>query len=153
MARKIRHHLPPGAMGDDDLTPRSLTKQEFARRLMAMMQERNWTQADLARETYGETVNSKGHRLAKGRDNISKYVNGLAFPTPKHLRKLADAFGVEPQDLLPNTVEAAIDRDVPAMELKVAAGHPNKAWVRINALLSIDTAAKIFDLARNDKIE
>jgi len=141
--------MPPATAAQDpaaEMTPRALTKQEFGRRLQRLMLERNWNQSDLARAAFGK--GKDGFPL--GRDSISTYVRGIRFPDPTNLKKLADAFGMEPYQLLPNTIEAAIDQEVPALEIKQAAGHPDKVWLRVNQMVDLATAAKVFD-ALNQK--
>jgi transcriptional regulator with XRE-family HTH domain len=105
------------------------------------MIEKNWNQSDLARAAFG----SDGAGNARGRDAISTYIRGLAFPEPKSLKKLSDAFGCEPHELLPNTIEAAMDNEIPALEIRQASGHPDKVWLRVNQMVSLEVAAKIFD--------
>lgn len=134
MVRKSRQALPPSENSAIDLTPKALTKQEFGRRLYALLMSRNMSQADLA-------------RLANmGRDSISTYINGKTFPTPRALKKLADALGVEPEELLPNGLMSAMEDEFPAVELRQAAGHADKAWLRVNRAMSFATAAKIIAL-------
>ena len=78
MATNTRHHLAP-SIDTADMSPRELTKQEFGRRLMALMLDKGWNQSELA-------------RAAKlGRDAISTYIRGISFPEPKNLVKLAQA--------------------------------------------------------------
>jgi transcriptional regulator with XRE-family HTH domain len=141
MARKTTRRAPPASTPPDAeegarsamLTPKMLTKQEFSRRLYNMMLQRNMSQSDLARAA------------GLGRDAISTYINAKVFPEPKSLAKVARALGVEPHELLPNTLISAIDSEVPALEIKQAAGHPDKVWIRVNQLVDRRTAAKIFD--------
>lgn len=138
MVRKSRHAMDPveGPFASHNTTPKALTKQEFGRRLSAYLLDRGMTQSDLARETgkYGKPL---------GRDSISTYVNGHAFPTPRSLDQLAKALGVNREDLLPNSIMQALDDEVPAVELKQAPGHPDKTWLRVNRMMSFSTAAKI----------
>ncbi len=130
MAHNSRHHLPP-ADYDDGKTPRHLTKQEFARRLTQLLLDKGWNQADLARAA------------EIGRDAVSTYVRGRSLPTPLNLRKIADALGVEGESLLPNAVENAVDNDLPSFEMREAAGHPGRCWVRVNRLLTFRQALAI----------
>ncbi len=131
MVRKSRQALPPGDISGVDLTPKALTKQEFGRRLYAVMMSRGMSQADLARAA------------EMGRDSISTYVNGKTFPTPRAVKKIADALGVEAEELLPNGLMSAMEDEFPAVELRQAAGHADKAWLRVNRAMSFATAAKI----------
>lgn len=138
MSRNARHHLDPANRPDTaDFTPRALSKQEFGRRLYALMMERRWTQSELA-------------RAAKlGRDAVSTYIRGRSFPEPKNLQKLADALGVKREDLLPNTAMRAMENDVaPMLEIRQAQGHPDKVWLRVNQMVTLDQAAQIFQVLR-----
>lgn len=136
MSRKSRHTMPPGET--NQLTPRALTKQEFGRRLQNLLLTKEWNQSDLSRAT------------GLGRDSVSTYINGKTFPTPLGLKKLAEALGVQPDELLPNSMMNAMDDEHPAIELKQAAGHTGKAWLRINRAMSFSAAAKIVDIINQD---
>jgi hypothetical protein len=63
---------------------------------------------------------------------------------------MAKVLGVSVADLLPNALAAAIDEELPAIELRQAASHPDKVWLRVNRTMSFATAAKIIDLLRAD---
>ena len=139
MARKAWHSLPPVQETEIDLTPRHLTKQEFGKRLYELMIKKGWNQSDLARHA------------KLGRDSISTYVRGIAFPEGKNLEKLCQALGVKREDLLPNTVEEAMDREHPSMEIKVSHSDPSKCWLRINRMVSTATAAKVFELINAER--
>lgn len=143
MARKSRPHVvndvQPEAPGDT-LAPRHLSKQEFGRRLYRMLLDRGWRQSELAR------------RAGIQRDSVSVYVRGRSFPTPLNLAKMAAALGVKPEDILPNQTESAIAEDEPDFELKVSPGDPTRAWVRLNRLVSLDTAVQIAALVQADAV-
>lgn len=139
MSRKSRSAMAPSAIETTPmLTPRALTRQEFGRRLQQLMLAKNWNQSDLARAA------------DLGRDSISTYVNGKTFPTPVALKKLADALGMEPSELLPNAMMNAMDDEHPAVELRQAAGHPGKAWLRVNRAVSFGAAARIVEIINKD---
>ncbi len=141
MVRKIRHHLDKADGGDDlNLAPRHLTKQEFGRRVYAAILSKGWNQSYTAK------------RAGLTRDSISNYVRGNAIPTPESLTKLATALGMEPEDLLPNYIEGAIDSDHPSIEIRVSPNQPREAWLRVDRQVSLDTALKITDLLNNDKM-
>lgn len=136
MARNAKHHLPP-SIDTTDMAPKELTKQEFGRRLMALMLDKGWNQSELAR------------RAGLGRDAISTYIRGLSFPEPKNLQKLAAALSIQPDQLLPNTVVRAMDSDAaPMLEIRQASGHPDKVWVRVNRMVTFNQAAQIFDILK-----
>jgi transcriptional regulator with XRE-family HTH domain len=139
MAQKARHHLPP-AIDTADMAPKELTKQEFGRRLMALMLDKGWNQSELARAA------------ELGRDAISTYIRGVSFPEPKNLRKLANALDVQADQLLPNVVVRAMDSDAnPMLEIKQAQGHPDKVWLRVNRMTSFTTAGRIFSILQEDE--
>lgn len=138
MARKHRTHVPGEGAKETRLTPKHLTRQQFSKRLYDLMVSRHWTQSELARQA------------GLPRDSISTYIRGKSFPSPLSLQKLADAFGLEPDELLPNTIESAIDADNPAFEMKVSTNRPDLAWVRLNQLVSTSTAMKIVALLEED---
>src|SRR5690349_15157362 len=121
MTRKVRTHVTvddqaPGGQMTPRLTPKHLTKQEFAKRVYDLMMRKGWHQSELAR------------RSGLNRDSISTYVNGTSLPTPVKLQALAKALEVEPNDLLPNYTESAIEADNPSFEMKVSTSAPSTAW-------------------------
>jgi transcriptional regulator with XRE-family HTH domain len=132
MARKNRTHYTDQTVGD--LAPRHLTKQEFARRLYRLMLTRGWNQSELAR------------RAELPRDSVSTYIRAKVMPTPQSAQRLAAALGVTPEELLPNHVESAIEEDTPSLEMKVSVNAPSTAWLRVNRLVSLSTAARVIDL-------
>lgn len=139
MAQKARHHLAPVQNGLEGLEPKELSKLEFGRRLNKLMLDRGWNQSDLARAA------------GLGRDAVSTYVRGRSFPEPKSLRKLAEALGAKTEDLLPNTVALAMDAyTAPMLEIKQAAGHPDRVWLRVNRMVTLEQAAAIFNIIRGE---
>lgn len=137
MPRTPRYHLDN--MPSSGLAPKHLTKEEFGRRLYSLFISKGWNQSELARKS------------GLPRDSISTYVRGRTFPTPKSLRALADALGVEPSDLLPNSLEDPMDEDFPSLEMKVSTGAPDRAWLRINRLVTLRTAAQVIELVQSDE--
>ncbi|NKD45373.1 helix-turn-helix transcriptional regulator [Haematospirillum jordaniae] len=140
MPRKVRTHIAGAEeLRSFPLAPKSLTKQEFGKRLYRLMLAKGWHQSELARQA------------GVPRDAVSVYIRGKSLPTPVNLQKLADAIGLPAEELLPNHAEGAIDEDeLPAFEMKVSSGAPNMAWVRVNRLVSTQTAVKIAELLDND---
>jgi transcriptional regulator with XRE-family HTH domain len=144
MARKSHFALAPADEPVEQLTPNQLTKQEFGRRLARVLEERHMSQSDLVRAIEAKT----GEKM--GRDAISTYVNGRSFPTPKSLGLLCETLGMTRDELLPNASIQAINDEHPALELRAAAGHPGMAWVRINRLMTFETATKIVTLVNEE---
>lgn len=120
--------------------PKKLTQdvparnEEFGRRLQSLLIERNWNQAELARAA------------GLGRDSVSTYIRGTVFPDTKNLKKLADALGMTPQQLMPADMAQHIQAEVPALEIRQSASDPNKVFIRINRTVTIEQAAQIFSI-------
>jgi transcriptional regulator with XRE-family HTH domain len=125
--------------------------QNFARILQHEMLKRGWSQSDLARAVWGaETTDSRGFRAAVGRDRISAYVNSKATPEPATLKKIADVLGLSPEALAPDIATMAVARDNPSIDMRVVAGREDHAWLRVNRIVSLSTAARVITLLEND---
>lgn len=151
MARATRHHLPPAAPAAGESPPlenKSLTRQEFARHLYKLMRAKGWSQSDLARAAFGSTEDSAGHTVANKRGLVSSYLSGRSFPDTKTLDQLAKALSVKSEELLPNTLETAIDQGPAALEIKQAVGHPDKVWLRVSQLVTLDQALDVANILR-----
>lgn len=133
MAKEPTNHTDPN---DDELTPRHLTKQEFAKRLHKLLTDRRWNQCDLARAAN------------IGRDAVSTYIRGRSFPEGKNLLAIAEALQMRPEDLLPNTLESAIQFEHPAIELRVSHSDPSLAWLKIDQRVDMATATEILALLK-----
>jgi transcriptional regulator with XRE-family HTH domain len=126
-------------MPETSLAPKHLTKQEFGRRLYQLMLARGWNQSELAR------------KADLPRDSVSTYIRGRTLPTPKSLQAMADALGVTPADILPNSIESAVDEDMPSIEMRVSTSAPSMAWLRVNRLVSLSTAAKVIEMIEGER--
>lgn len=133
MSNNARHSVGP-AREDEVPSTREMAKQEFGRRLLSIMQEKGWNQSELARQA------------DMGRDNISCYVRGRSLPDPKSLKKISDALGIPPSELLPYGIIQSAESEIPAMEIRQLSGHPDKVLVRLNKMLDLRQAAAIFDI-------
>lgn len=138
MAKSYRTHISPGKAAKSRLMPKPLAKDEFARRLYQAMLEKGWRQADLARAA------------GLQRNAVSVYLRGASLPSPENLEKLAKALGKRADELLPNYVESAIEKDNPEIDMKVSPGDPKSAWLRINRLMSTSLAIKILNMIEQD---
>lgn len=123
------------------LVPKHLAKEEFARRLNMLMREKGWRQADFARAS-GLTRNS-----------ISVYLRGDSLPNRDSLKAIAKALDVDPDHLLPNYRESAIDRDNPQIEFRVSPADPKMAWLRLNRMVTTSLAIKIMALLEAEDAE
>ncbi len=136
MTNTTRFHVDQPV--ETELAPKYITKQEFGRRVYAYMLKKRWNQSELAREA------------GIARDMVSRYIRGQALPTPKTLDSLALALGVSTADLLPNATIEGVKEDVPAFELKVSPADPAVAYLRVNQLVSRETADQISSLLTAD---
>ncbi len=127
-----------GVATDVDLSVRSIRKQEFAKRLYALLQEKDMNQSDLA------------NQAGLGRDSISQYVRAINVPSPKSLKKIADVFGIEPSELYPNYEAAAVEEELPEQSFRAMAGDKNFMWVRLNIKLPKEKAVKIMGIINSD---
>ncbi len=125
---------------ESGVKPKHLAKGEFAKRLYREMLKRGWNQSET------------GRQAGLPRDAISVYVRGKSLPEPANLEKLAKAFDMPAEQLLPNYLESAIDEDAPSFEMRVSVNAPNTAWVRVNRLVSLQTAVKIAELLEADNV-
>lgn len=138
MPNKVRTQMNVDSLSEKKMTPKHLTKQEFARRLYKLMMSKGWTQSELAR------------RADLPRDSISVYARSKSLPTPQSLQKLAKAFDMPAEELLPNHMEHAMDEETPAFSMQESSANPGKAWVRVNRLMNFSTATKIAELLEAD---
>lgn len=138
MTNRIRTHIEGDTPTPNALAPSHMVKQAFGKRLYSLMINKGWTQSELAR------------RSDLPRDSISVYIRGKSLPTPLSLKALSEALGVIPEELMPNHIESAIDNDTPEIEMRVSPNKPDLAWLRINRLVTIETALKVIELCKAD---
>lgn len=151
-----RFNAKPSELGDDatPLTPEMLSRQEFARRLQALMLKKGWNQAELAKRAFGTITDKRGYETPQGKDSVSGYLAAKRMPGPKKLALLAKALDVEPEELLPNALAAAADREHLSFSMRELAGHSGKVWVTVDRLLPTSTAIKIAALINEaDELE
>jgi len=127
-----------GIATDVDLSVRSIRKQEFAKRLYGLLQERDMNQSDLA------------NKSGLGRDSISQYVRALNVPSPKSLKKICDVFGIQPSELYPNYEAAAVEEELPEQNFRAMSGDKGFMWVRLNIKLPSEKAVKIMGIINSD---
>ena len=129
MPAYITSRSAPGVKGSVDLSQKVLSKQEFGKRLYAIMLEKKMNQSDLA-------------RAAKmGRDSISTYIRGRSVPTPMNLEKLAAALSVTPDELYPNYAANAAAIEEPVLQIKQVNDGSSDMWLTIN--MKVDAAKAI----------
>lgn len=133
------------------ISDRHITKAEFARKLIGLMDEKRWYNSELAR------------RADVGRAEVGKYVKGLTFPTAANLAAISQALGVDPYELLPN-LSGELDRLTGksehfsrsikpkgpttgrACEMQVIADRPGHALLKVDCIVPTSIALKVVAL-------
>ena len=137
MSRHITSRSAPGPDSTVDLSQKVLTKQEFGKRLFALMLEKGMNQSDLA-------------RAAKlGRDSISTYVRGRSAPSPQNLDKLCAALSVAPDELYPNYAANAAAIEEPVLQLKQVNDGTDKMWLHINMKVDAQKAIEVMQILKS----
>ena len=121
------------AGSSDKLSRKHTTRKDFAKRLFHLLGEKEWNQSDLAREA------------GINRDSVSRYIRAQNLPDLVNLKKMADALGVEQNDLLPNFDMQAIEDsdDEVAFEIRALNDDPSQSLLRFNRILPTSVALKI----------
>lgn len=117
-------------------------REQFGRRLFALMRDRGLHASELAR------------RAGMQRNNISTYTGGRSFPSEENLIKLAQALDIKPEDLLPDfpkVTRRSGDEPMPDLAVKTSMSDPSKAWLSINRAVSTALAAKIFSMLEEER--
>jgi len=65
------------------------------------------------------------------------------FPDPRSLDQLAVALNLPVEELTQNLVESATHKEEPEFEIRQVVGHPGRAWLRVNRIVTMDQAIKI----------
>ena len=135
MARdSIGHHQgPPAAI-----------RQDFARRLQNALNDKGWTQAELARRMAPLLKESR-----VGRDNISKYVRGKVLPLPPHLEAMAKALGIESRELLTSRGTQSGNEELAPRAMRYVG--EGRVWAQINQTMKESTALKLFQMLRDEE--
>jgi transcriptional regulator with XRE-family HTH domain len=117
---------------------------EFPRRLGAALDKQGLTQSQLAAKIWGLTVDSKGCKVAKGKDRISEWLSGKALPSPVNCEKLARALGLKTSDLMtfPHHGGRGGAETLPFSAVESNA-HPGMTLLHIHKLVPTTLAARI----------
>ena len=133
----ITSRSAPGPDSTVDLSQKVLTKQEFGKRLFALMMKKGMNQSDLA-------------RAAKlGRDSISTYVRGRSAPSPQNLDKVCAALSVAPDELYPNYAANAAAIEEPVLQLKQVNDGTDKMWLHINMKVDAQKAIEVMQILKS----
>jgi transcriptional regulator with XRE-family HTH domain len=114
---------------------------DFAKRLQDKLNDKGWTQSELARRMAPLLKESR-----IGRDNISKYVRGKVLPLPPALEAMAKVLGVESKDLLPTRATQAVADELSPLDVRDIGG--GRVWLQVNQAVDWDVALDIMRLVR-----
>lgn len=137
MSSYISSRNAPAADNTVDLTQKVLSKQEFGKRMYALMMKKGMNQSDLARAS------------KLGRDSISTYVRGRSVPTPQNLEKLCAVLSVTPDELYPNYAANAAAIEEPVLQVKQVADDTNMMWLTVNMKVDAATAIQVMQILNN----
>ncbi len=121
--------------------PPAAIRAQFAKRLQDALNDKGWTQSELARRVAPLLRESR-----IGRDNISKYVRGKVLPLPPALEAIARVLDMEAKDLLPSRATKTVSEEFTPTSLRDIGGE--KYWVQINLALPADDALNIMRMVR-----
>lgn len=113
-------------------------KREFARRLLAKLEERDMNQSDLAKS------------IGMSKDAVSTYARGRSLPSQDTMKKIGKALNCSPDELLPKRYDSV--NTTPDLYQLTALKAPGMAHLSINAELPSKLAFKIVNLL-HDHIE
>jgi transcriptional regulator with XRE-family HTH domain len=123
----------------------------FGKRLKGIIADKNMTASDVAAKIWDRHRNSKGALVAKGRDRLSVWINGKAFPDHDNLVKLARALDVKVSDLAPDAETKAANRMTPKWSMVGSDEYPaGQTFLQIAQFVSVKTALEIMALLEAD---
>ena len=117
---------------------------DFPRRMRAALDKQGLTQSQLAVKIWGTTVDSKGARVAKGKDRISEWLSGKARPRAENCELLAKALGLKASDLMTIPYQGGKGgaETLPFSAIESDA-HPGMTLLHIHKLVPTTLAARI----------
>jgi transcriptional regulator with XRE-family HTH domain len=129
--------MPGGVRG----APPVAIRMDFAKRLQDRLNDKGWTQSELARRMAPLLKESR-----IGRDNISKYVRGKVLPLPVTLEAMAKVLGVESKDLLPTRATQGTADELSPLDVRdIGAG---RVWLQVNQAVDWDVALDVMKRLR-----
>ena len=124
--------MPQGVRG----APPVAIRMDFAKRLQDALNDKGWTQSELARRMAPLLKESR-----IGRDNISKYVRGKVLPLPPALEAMAKALGVESKDLVPMRATQAVADELSPLDVRdIGQG---RVWLQVNQAVDWEVALDV----------
>ena len=108
-------------------------KEEFSRRLLQKLANRDMTQTDLARE------------IGVSKDAVSTYARKRSIPSPETLARIAKTLGCEPDELLPVRHDTA----ALASPLQMKMLQDGRVHVKVDATMSFEQATSVMELLKS----
>jgi integrase/transcriptional regulator with XRE-family HTH domain len=144
-------------------TLESLTTSSRMTRIGEMLKKarenRGETQADVARNIWGEITDSRGYATGRNRNLIRLWERGESLPRPQSLPMLAEALEIPVEDLAKaREAGRALHRrqsrsPEPDFSAAAVAGRPDLVLMSVKAIVPIGDFAKIVsDVARSAKL-
>lgn len=123
---------------------RAFLLREMSKRILKARAKKGWNQSEFARNAALHMPDKKF-----GRDSISKYEKGSNLPGPLHLLAMAQALGVEPDDLVPDSKAIALSTPVTGFELRTVGD--GTMFIRMNQAVPTGDAMRILDIIEKGK--
>ena len=114
---------------------KKLSKSDHLK-IYSYMLKKGWNQSKMATE------------VGLGRDSISQYVRGRSVPTPRNLKKLAAALGVETEVLFPNYDAQSNAFEESTLEMKSIEADAENFWLRINMKVPAMKAMEVMKILK-----
>jgi transcriptional regulator with XRE-family HTH domain len=108
-----------------------IEKIEFTKKMRQLMAHKGMTQSDLGRAS------------ELGRDLISHYMRGVRYPSPRNLRKLAVALGIQPGELDPAIGVPEENEQQDIAEIKQLAGDPARVRIQVRQVVTMKQALAV----------
>ena len=132
------HHIPPPVGALPPNASSAEYTREFGRRIQAALNEKGWTQSELWRQLKSEL----GDESKLGRDNVSKWVRGLALPRSVRVREaLCRVLDVEMTELFPSRDGRPTTYETFAMT--AIDNNLDQVWVTVNKAVPFAVAIEI----------
>jgi len=159
-AKPEKHKTPLGKKGQIDLVTRAAmrnldekTRRDFGNHLLRLMEKAEVNQSELAKRCFDTTVDSRGLTVSKGRDRISKYTRGIAFPDNATLAKLAKALNVTLQELVPPSVRTVMTAQRETFRVDFDCGIAGCGTVEINRMMTLEAIERIRRIIHEDDLK
>ena len=135
-----------------DAAKREKVLQENSSRFATMIRQareaKGWTYAELAREIWGEIVDSRGYVTGRNRGIVPRWESGEVVPRPQSIKMIAEALDISESDLAAARQEAEDarkGRSIPAPEFSAGsvAGRPDLVLMSLKAIVTLEEFARI----------